>query len=90
MTTLRLGLTKVEIRVRTKDVRITHHGNMGNRIADVRDNVDRMLGKGVFDVLRSNPLKEYGSPGYEYMLVSPLETYMEAVGPDVLDALKGK
>ena len=79
MTVLRLGLTKVEIRGAELDVRITHNGNMGNTIErSVRPNVDKLLGEGTFDRMRSDvDAKEYGSPDYVYQLVAPIETILK-------------
>ena len=80
MTRMQLGLTEVHINTRMGIVSVEHRGNMGNTIErDVRPHVDKMLGIGVFDVLRANG-NEGGSADYMYTLTAPIHTYLEAIG----------
>lgn len=50
-------------------LRINHSGNMGSRIAEVRDNVDAVFGDGAFDAVRATGT-ERGSCDYAYTLVA--------------------
>ena len=65
-----IGLTTIRIFRKKNKVVVTHHGNMGNSIDSVRENVDIALGKGAFDILRRSckSKTENGSPDYSYTL----------------------
>lgn len=64
-----------EITKDNKHYYIGHGGNMGSTVnGHVKPNVDRLLGKGVFDKLKEHG-KESGSPDYSYSLKVPIAHY---------------
>lgn len=59
---------------------ISHNGNMGNTVkAHVKPNVDKMLGQGAFDRLKTHG-KESGSPDYAYSLKIPNKHFDSVTG----------
>ena len=68
--TIMMGLTTIYIYRKKNKVKITHHGNMGNSMDSVRENVDLALGKEAFNILQRSckSKKEDGSPDYSYTL----------------------
>ena len=61
-----MGFT--EVRVMAKGTEISHGGNMGNSIDDVRENVDKIFYKGAMDEALKQKISEEGSPDYMYTL----------------------
>lgn len=91
MTTLTLKNTQIEIRGAEHDVRVMHYGTKDlDTLAVVRENTDKMLGKGVFDALFATRHKEYGRPDDVYMLVAPVEAYMDAAANAIADSIRDK
>jgi len=80
MKTLYHGLTSILILPRK--TRIIHTGNMGNTLKDIKENVDRLLGEGIFDELRKVG-REEGSPDYMYTLHVRTKEYEKIVGVDL-------
>lgn len=79
------GLT--EITDHGKTIHIYHGGNMGHREnVEVRNNVDKMLGRGAFEFLRPHgefkrdKHNVYSDPSYMYVLIVPKVHYMQWVG----------
>jgi hypothetical protein len=66
-----IGLTNIYIDCKTNTITVNHAGNMGNRIKNVADNVNKALGKGTWTLLmeESKSIKEEGSPDYLYTII---------------------
>lgn len=65
------GLTTIYLNREKGMIRIVHAGNMGNRLHNVEENVDKALGKGMFAKLKGmcKNIHESGSPDYLYTRV---------------------
>ena len=70
------GLTEIFRGKNTTD--IYHGGNMGNTLDNIKENVDKILGPGIFDKLLKYG-KQEGSPMYSYSLHVPNKYYDQIV-----------
>lgn len=64
-------------------VTISHAGNMGTQISQVRENVDKLLFEGAFDQLQREGI-ENGDPSYMYTLKMSKQQYREIVHPETM------
>jgi hypothetical protein len=63
--------TRICINKEKRSIKIEHAGNMGTRIDKVKENVDHVLGKNMFDNLfkQAKLIDSKGDPDYLYVVV---------------------